>query len=115
MYTKRKNTRQHFVRELYTEFHGTPISGSVLSSRSQIEIRTEGRSLHIRPLFSAFFLKRLKIGKPRINLLVVRRPTLPKIERLLVLSSEAPERNITSRCYRIEQRVLILARAKFTS
>jgi len=54
-YMKRKNTGQHFVIELYTEFHRTPISGSVINSRSQREIRTEGRSLQIRPLFSFFF------------------------------------------------------------
>jgi len=58
--TKRKNTGQSFVMELYTEFHGRPTSGSVNNYRSQIERRADGRALHIRPLFSVFFKKRPK-------------------------------------------------------
>jgi hypothetical protein len=54
--TKRKNTGQSFVMELYTEFHGRPTSDSVNSYRSQID----GRALHVRPIFSAFLKKRPK-------------------------------------------------------
>ena len=54
IYTIRKNTGHNFVMELYTEFHGRLISGSVNNNRSQIERRAEGGGLHIRPLFSAF-------------------------------------------------------------
>jgi hypothetical protein len=87
--------------ELYTEIHGRPISSSVINNSSQIERRADGRGLHIRPLF--YTLKKdIKIGTTLINLLVARRPTLSKLKRQIVLSSQALERNITSRCYRLE-------------